>query len=138
MFLFFLILSFMSSLYMLDINLLLNIMHVCVLSHVQLFATLWTIAHQAPLSIEFSRQEYWSGLPFPPLGYFSQTRDPICVSWVFCIGRWILYCCHLGMPLIGYIICKYFLPIRVFANKGNFLFSNLFNFLKIVISLLHS
>ena len=40
---------------------------VCVLSHfshVQLFATLWTVAHQAPLSMGFSRQEYWSGLPF--------------------------------------------------------------------------
>ena len=32
-------------------------------SHVQLFATLWTIAGQAPLSMESSRQEYWSGLP---------------------------------------------------------------------------
>ena len=36
------------------------------LSHVQLFAMLWTIAHQAPLSMGFSRQEYWSGLPCPP------------------------------------------------------------------------
>ena len=36
--------------------------------HVQLFATLWTIAHQAPLSIGFPRQEYLSGLPFPPPG----------------------------------------------------------------------
>ena len=35
------------------------------LSHVQLFATPWTVASQASLSIEFSRQEYWSGLPFP-------------------------------------------------------------------------
>ena len=34
------------------------------LSRVQLFATPWTVAHQAPLSIGFSRQEYWSGLPF--------------------------------------------------------------------------
>ena len=37
-------------------------------SHVWLFATLWTIAHQAPLSSGFSSQEYWSGLPCPPLG----------------------------------------------------------------------
>ena len=37
-------------------------------SSVQLFVTLWTIAHQAPLSMEFSRQEYWSGLPGPPPG----------------------------------------------------------------------
>ena len=35
------------------------------LSCVGLFATLWTVAHQTPLSIGFSRQEYWSGLPFP-------------------------------------------------------------------------
>ena len=33
-------------------------------SHVQLFATLWTIACQAPLSMEFPRQGYWSALPF--------------------------------------------------------------------------
>ena len=35
------------------------------LSHVRLFATSWTVAYQAPLSMEFSRQEYWSGLPVP-------------------------------------------------------------------------
>ena len=35
------------------------------LSRVQLFATPWTVARQAPLSLVFSRQEYWSGLPFP-------------------------------------------------------------------------
>ena len=43
----------------------------CVLSrfsHVQLFATPWTVAHQAPLSMVFSRQEYWSGLLCPPSG----------------------------------------------------------------------
>ena len=34
------------------------------LSHAWLFATPWTVAHQAPLSVGFSRQEYWSGLPF--------------------------------------------------------------------------
>ena len=38
------------------------------LSHVQLFATLWTVAHQAPPSMGFSKQEYWSGLPFPSPG----------------------------------------------------------------------
>ena len=37
-------------------------------SRVQLFATLWTVARQAPLSMGFSRQEYWSGLPCPPPG----------------------------------------------------------------------
>ena len=38
------------------------------LSRVQLFVTPWTVAHQAPLSMGFSRQEYWSGLPFPSPG----------------------------------------------------------------------
>ena len=37
-------------------------------SRVQLFVTLWTIAHQAPPSMGFSRQEYWSGLPCSPPG----------------------------------------------------------------------
>ena len=42
-------------------------MCVCVksLSRVRLFATPWTVAYQAPPSMGFSRQEYWSGLPFP-------------------------------------------------------------------------
>ena len=49
------------------------------LSHVRLFATPWTVAYQAPLSLEFSRQEYWSGLPFlfpgdlPDLGIKSRS-----------------------------------------------------------------
>ena len=38
------------------------------LSPVRLFATPWTVAHQSSLSMEFSRQEYWSGLPFPSPG----------------------------------------------------------------------
>ena len=38
------------------------------LSHVRLFATSWTVAYQAPLSMGFSREEFWSGLPFPSPG----------------------------------------------------------------------
>ena len=38
------------------------------LGHAWLFATPWTVAYQAPLSMEFSRQEYWSGSPFPSPG----------------------------------------------------------------------
>ena len=42
---------------------------VCVyVNCVRLFATPWTVASQTPLSLEFSRQEYWSGLPFPSPG----------------------------------------------------------------------
>ena len=42
--------------------------HDCVLSSAWFFVTPWTVAHQAPLSMGFSRQEYWSGLSFPPPG----------------------------------------------------------------------
>ena len=53
----------------------------CLLSHfgrVQLCATLWTVAHQAPLSMGFSRQEYWSGLPCPSPGDLPNSRiEPV-------------------------------------------------------------
>ena len=42
--------------------------YACMLSQVRFFETLWTVAWQAPLSVGFSRQEYWSQLPFPPPG----------------------------------------------------------------------
>ena len=52
-------------------------MHTCVLSHARLFATPWTVAHQDPLPVGFPRQEYWSGLPFPPPGIFpTQGSNP--------------------------------------------------------------
>ena len=38
------------------------------LNCIRLFATLWTVTHHAPLSMGFTRQEYWSGLPCPPPG----------------------------------------------------------------------
>ena len=44
------------------------------LSHVQLFSTPWTVAHQTPLSMGFSTQKYWSGLPCPPPGDLPDSR----------------------------------------------------------------
>ena len=58
------------------------LVRVCMLSHfshIRLFATLWTVAHQALLSMGFSRQEYWSGLPFPSPKLRSSTRNQTCV-----------------------------------------------------------
>ena len=48
------------------------------LNSVQLFVTMWTVAYQAPLSMEFYRQEYWSRLPFPSPGNLS---DPRIKAW---------------------------------------------------------
>ena len=56
-------------------------LEVKLLSRVRLFATPWTVAHQAPPSMGFSRQEYWSGLPFPSPGDIPdpgiESRSPI-------------------------------------------------------------
>ena len=59
-------------------------------TRVQLFAMLWTVALQAPLSMGFSRQEYWNGFPCPPPGDLPNPgTEP--VSYVSCFGRWVLY-----------------------------------------------
>ena len=55
------------------------------ISHFQLFATLWTVTHTAPLSMGFPRQEYWRGLPFPSPGNLPDPGiEPI--SSVSCIA----------------------------------------------------
>ena len=58
------------------------------LSHGQVFATLWTVACQAPLSMEFSRPEYWSGLPCPSPGNLPDPGIEPCLLH----RRQILYC----------------------------------------------
>ena len=65
-----------------------------VLSHfscVQLFVTPWTVARQAFLSMGFSRQEYWSGLPCPPLGDLPDPGTKSVPLNIPCIGRQGLY-----------------------------------------------
>ena len=59
---------------------------VLVLNCIQVFVTPWTVARQAPLSIGLSRQEYWSGLPFLPLGDFSGIEHVSPVSPVLAGG----------------------------------------------------
>ena len=70
----------------------------CVLSHVRLFVTPWTVALQAPLSMGFSSQEYWSGLPSPPPG------DPLTMSPALA-GRFFstLPLAPLGSPMCTHI-----------------------------------
>ena len=60
-------------------------LHMCMLSHIQLFATLWTIACQAPLSMEFHRKEYWSEMPFPPpWGFPNPGLNPCLLHLLHC------------------------------------------------------
>ena len=78
-------------------------MHARVLSHfshVRLFVILWTVAFQAPLSMGFSRQVYWSGLLWPPPGDLPNPGIEPGYIMSTCIGRQVLYhWCHLGTPL---------------------------------------
>ena len=53
----------------------LHVYKLCCFSCARILVTLWTVAHQSPLSMGFSRQEYWSGLPCPPPGESSRPRD---------------------------------------------------------------
>ena len=65
-----------------------NTICVCALSQVWLFVTPWTVTHQVPLSMEFSRQEYWSGLPFPFPGDLPDPGiEPVSLSSPALAGR---------------------------------------------------
>ena len=79
---------------------------VCVLSCVQFFATLWTVACQASLSMEFSRQEYQIGLPFPNPGCLPDPGiEPVSlVSWALTGGFFTTE--PPGKPYIGCCSCS--------------------------------
>ena len=80
---------------------------VLLLSHVWLFATPWTITHQAPLSLELSRQEYWSRLPFPSPGIFPSQGPNLghlhCHKIIYC---WII---RDGLLLLSILFISFFL-----------------------------
>ena len=93
-----------------------SVTRACVLScfhHVQLFLTLWTVAHQAPLSMGFSRQEYWSWVAISYSRGSSQPRNQTHVSYISSTGRWVLYH-HLppGKP-VSVIIAKRYKDVRM-------------------------
>ena len=73
------------------------------LSRVQLFETPWTVAHQAPQSMEFYRQEYWSGLPFPSPGDLANPGInpglPHCRQMLYLLS-------HQGSPMEDYSAIK--------------------------------
>ena len=75
------------------------------LSRVRLFATPWTAAHQTPLSMGFSRQEYWSGLPCPISGDISDPGiEPVSLTSALAGGFFAIG--PLGKPDIYPLMCK--------------------------------
>ena len=90
-------------------------MHVCSV-HVWLFATLWTIARQASLSVGFSRQEYWSGLPLPSPGNLPYPEiEPVslCITGGF-FTRWTI-----GEAVTHPIFSAYLLLFHLYSNDSN-------------------
>ena len=78
--------------------------HVKLLGHVWLFAIPWTLTYQAPLSMGFYRQEYWSGLPFPFLG---DLPDPGIEARSPALQANALPSEPLGKPIMFAQLCKY-------------------------------
>ena len=86
------------------------------LSRVWLFATPWTVARQAPLSMGFSRQEYWSGLPFSLLQGIFPTRDGTQVSCI--AGRHFTIWATRRSPEFIYIFRKRMVLVTGVWNKN--------------------
>ena len=88
-------------------------------SHVQLFVTLWTVAHQGLLSMGFSRQEYRSGLPcFPPGApqvYFCFI-SPLCRSGLFCSRKHLSMFCQCMIFGSVLILCMFIVLGEIRSN----------------------
>ena len=81
-------------------------MHACMLSHVWLFETSWTVARQAPLSMGFPRQEYWSGLPFPsPEDLPDPGTEPTCLA----LTGGLFTAEPPGKPMTYFITCIFYI-----------------------------
>ena len=100
-------------------------MRVCMLNRVWLFVTPWTVAHQAPLSMGFSRQEHWSGLPCPPPGDLPNSGIEPCL---LCLLHWQAGSLPLAPPRkpllfrmflskTGYLLFLLFLSVTVHSRR---------------------
>ena len=92
---------------------------VCVLSCVWRFTTPRTVAHQAPLSMGFSKQEYWSGFPCPPPGDLPGSQEDW--TWLSCIAaRFFTIWATREAPLIGmsFFLIILFMTVLVFTACG--------------------
>ena len=79
-------------------------------SHVRLLVTSWTAAYQAPPSMGFSRQEYWSGVPLPSLAVYFYSHLPtfvwllyICINWYDIEYIYMCVCIYIYIPPITII-----------------------------------
>ena len=108
------------------------VVHVCVLSHVRLSVTPWTVARRAPLSVGFSWQEYWSALPCPPPGIEpASPTSPVLAGGFFTTGatweahvKWTDLLLSFHPPIDGHLACFHLLPL---TNNNNGMRSRMFH-----------
>jgi len=86
--------------------------HAC--CHVQLFATPWTVAHQVPLSMEFSKLEYWSTLPFPSLRDLSSWHRGRTQSLALTGGFFTIWATR-EAPIWLVVLFKSYIPLLIFC-----------------------
>ena len=116
---------YMSNQYVVNLKLIQYVNYkwkkVKLLSHVRLFVTPWTVAHQAPPSMEFSRQEYWSGLLFPSP---EDLPNPGIEPGLPHCGKMLYHLSHQG---INYKSTQIYLPFLEAPHKWNHIVCNLFH-----------
>ena len=95
------------------------------LSHVQLFVTPWTVAHQAPLSMGFSGQEYWSRLPCPPPG--DLLNPGIMVRDVKHLFMYLLAICISSLAEYSVFLTIFYLACLLDINPLSTSFANIFS-----------
>ena len=108
------------------------LMRAYILSCVRLFVMPWTVVHQAPLSMEFSRQEHWSGLPSPPPGDLPDPRIGCSLKiWAlfFLCGIGFQRCkwsvllnkvwpgVSVSLPVRDFFVCFVFFPVLLSYNQ---------------------
>ena len=101
------------------------------LSHVQFFVTPWTVVCQAPLSMEFFRQEYWSRLPFSTPGDLPQTGiKPSSPAFPARAGRFSTTEPH-GNPSVSHVSTLYRSLLKWYTNPKHVSFSLVFYKVKV-------
>ena len=91
----------------------------CYFCHIRLYVTLWTVAHEAPLSMGYSRHEYWSGLPYPPPGGRSDPGiKPVSFMSLVSSGQFFTTSTTWEAPykFTGFKYCKIFCNIKLAWN----------------------
>ena len=110
-------------------------------SHVRLFVTLWTVACQAPLSMGFSRQEYWSGLPCPPPEHLPNPGlEPVSLTSPALVGGFFTTSTIWEAPHLYMVIYKYvcvYVCVCIYIHTYIYIYTHIHIYIYIYICMYH-